>query len=295
MKCKLRSGPVAVFALLTLLALLPAAASKADVYSDDFTGNWPYSLDLPNGIWTGTHNMSSLNGAMFEADPDGNGQLVVQNNAGEFYGWSAGDSNAPLIYFDIDGSLDWTAVVTVEAQTNIGYSGAGFVARAKTGTLPGPGTTNDFIAFYSFRYWDAAADPALDANGSTLHKRIENGVQIDDIINPGFGTSLPDAELPNMLKLVRQGNDFLGYISLDEGATWLHQSTVTVSAASPLADPSIPIEFGLTYQTFVGNAGEARFDDFSLETYARIPEPTSLALLFVACVGTGCCARRRAT
>jgi hypothetical protein len=284
---------VAILALLSLLAILPAAASRADVYSDDFTGNWPYSLDLPNGIWTGTYNMSALNGAMFEADPDGNGQLVVQNNAGESYGWSGSDSNAPLVYFDVDGGLDWTAEVTIDAQTNVTWSAAGFVARAKTGTLPGVGTTNDFIAYYSFRYWEAAGDPTLENNGATLLKRIENGVQIDDILNPGYLVSLPDGSLPYTLRLVRQGKDFLGYISVDDGATWLHQSTVTVSDASPLADPTIPIEFGLAYQTFDGSAGEARFDDFSLETYARVPEPGSLALLFVALAGSICGMRRR--
>jgi hypothetical protein len=290
------TGPRGLFlscSVAAFVALLSMTPANAALFSDDFETNWPYSLDLANGIWTGTHNMANLNGGLFESNPDGQGQLVIDNLQGSSYGWSGGDSNAPLVYFDVDGAADWTAQVTIDAQTSIPYSGAGFVARAKTGVTPGPGSLNDFIAFYSFRYWDPATDPLLADNGSTLLKRIENGVQVQDTINPGFGTSLPDAALPNMLRLVRSGNSFTGYISLDDGATWLNQGTATVSATSPLADPNVPIEFGLTYQNFTDLPGQTRFDDFSLRTTERIPEPTTAGLFVIALLSFAGVIRRR--
>ena len=288
-----------VAAFVALLSMTPANAA---LFSDDFETPWPYSLDLPNGIWTGTHNMANLNGGMFESNPDGQGQLVVDNLAGESYGWSGPDSNAPLVYFDVPGSADWTATVRIDAQTSIPYSAAGFVARAKTGVTPGPGSLNDFIAFYQFRHWDPADNPELAANGtSTLLKRIESDAdsqeQPDDILKPGWPLSFtsPDSGLPNLLKLIRIRNTFIGYISLDNGATWLSGDAVTVSSTSPLADPNIPIEFGLAYQNFTDLPGQARFDNFSLETRDRaVPEPTTAGLFVIALMSFAGVIRRRA-
>jgi hypothetical protein len=96
-----------------------------------------------------------------------------------------------------------------------------------------------------------------------------------------------------MLRLERVGDTFTGYISLDEGATWLNQGSAIVSATSPLADPNIPIEFGLVYQNFTDLAGQARFDDFSLRTEVRVPEPTTAGLFVMSLLSLVGVIRRR--
>jgi hypothetical protein len=157
-------------------------------------------------------------------------------------GWEGGRSSAPFLYRDVSGSEDFTVEVTIGAQTSGNWSDAGIIVRAKQGTPPGTGTDNDdenFTFFGSFR-----TNPANTAAGTTLHKRIEAGDQIDDFNIPINAATEP---LPIRLRLVKTGADYAGWVSPDNGTTWQLQSTATAAAGTGLADSSIDKEVGLNF------------------------------------------------
>jgi hypothetical protein len=177
-------------------------------------------------------------------------------------GWEGGRSTAPFLFVDVAGSEDFTAEVTIGAQTSGNWSDAGIIVRAKQGTPPGADADNadeHFTFLGSFR--TNAANPAA---GTTLHKRIEAGAQVQDsniqIVNPG------NEPLPIRLRLVKNGSDYEGWVSPDNGTTWQLQSTATPTAGSPLDDSSITKEVGLSFSSFdPGLMGSATFEDFTLK------------------------------
>jgi hypothetical protein len=175
-------------------------------------------------------------------------------------GWEGGRSNAPFVFKDVSGSEDFTAEVTIGAQTSGQWSDAGIIVRAKQGTPPGIDANNadeNFTFFGSFR--TTAADPTV---GTTLHKRIEAGAQVQDsniVINAAA------EPLPIRLRLVKTGADYAGWVSPDNGTTWQLQSTATATDGTGLADSSVDKEVGLSFSNFSGTLlGAARFDNFSL-------------------------------
>jgi hypothetical protein len=175
-------------------------------------------------------------------------------------GWEGTRSNSPFLYKDVAGSEDFTAEVTIAAQTSGQWSDAGIIVRAKQGTQPGTGTDHadeNFTFFGSFR--TAAADPTA---GSTLHKRIEAGAQVQDT---NVVISAAAEPLPIRLRLVKTGADYVGWVSPDNGTTWQMQSTATATAGTGLADPSVVKEVGLSFSNFSATLlGSTRFNNFSL-------------------------------
>lgn len=175
-------------------------------------------------------------------------------------GWEGGRSSAPFLYKDVGGSEDFTVEVTIAAQTSGQWSDAGIIVRAKQGTPPGTGADNgdeNFTFFGSFR-----TAPAAPNTGTTLHKRIEAGAQIDDFNVPVTAAEEP---LPIRLRLVKTGADYAGWVSPDNGTTWQLQSTATAAAGTGLADPGVAKEVGLNFSSFSDTlAGFARFENFSL-------------------------------
>jgi hypothetical protein len=188
-------------------------------------------------------------------------------------GWEGGRSDAPFLYVNVPAGQDFTAEVTIGAQTSGFWSDAGIIARAKQGTPPGTDANNadeNFTFFGSFR-----TDAALTAAGNTLHKRIEAGAQVQDAniaINAG------DEPLPIRLRLAKVGSNFEGWVSPDNGTTWQLQSTATPTAGNPLGDPAVPLEVGLAFSPFDGALnGVVRFENFTLNT---TPAGTAVSDLF---------------
>jgi hypothetical protein len=186
------------------------------------------------------------------------GGLVFDVNSNS--GWEGGRSSSPFLYVNVPAAQDFTAEVTIGAQTSGFWSDAGIIARAKQGTPPGTGANNDdenFTFFGSFR-----TDAANGAAGNTLQKRIEAGAQVQDAniaINAG------DEPLPIRLRLAKIGANFEGWVSPDNGTTWQLQSTATPTAGNPLGDPAVPLEVGLAFSPFDGALnGVVRFENFTL-------------------------------
>lgn len=263
-----RRTKVLVASPLAVLACVTGAASGA-VLTDSFNTQFDYSGGAVQGIWSGSYNTTGLTNGVVAASPSfaDNGLLVIGYD--DNLGWEGGRSTAPFLFVDVPANNDFVAEVTIQEQTSGFWSDAGIIARAKQGTPPGPAPDNDdenFTFFGSFRTNDANGDA-----GTTLHKRIEGGAQVQDsniaILDP------EDEPLPLRLRLEKSGADYIGSVSVDGGATWQVQSTATAAAGTPLAAGMDPIEVGLSFSSFdPALMGAAKFDDFRLEYYP-IPEP----------------------
>ncbi len=269
---------------LAAALLVPASTASAAVLTDAFTSQFDYSGGAVQGIWSGSYNMGNLGaGGIVGASPTfpDNGLLVFDFDTNS--GWEGGRSDAPFLYVDVPGNQDFTAEVTIAAQTSGFWSDAGIIARAKSGTGPGTGADQadeNFTFFGSFR-----TDNANMNAGTTLHKRIENGAQVQDA---NIAVTAADEPLPIRLRLVKTGSTYEGFVSPDNGTTWQLQSTAVATAGTALADPSVMKEVGLAFSPFDGALmGAAKFDNFYLSI---VPEPSAFAL---ALVGTASLAVRR--
>jgi hypothetical protein len=270
-------------------AVLISSSASAATFNDNFALPLDYGTGQIGSIWTGSHSMGNLGaGGVFAASPASDpGRLLVDFDGN--LGWEGDQSDAPFLFVNVAGTQDYTAEVTIAAQTSGQWSDAGLVARAKQGTPPGTGADHadeHAIFFGSFR-----TDAAVPDSGSTLFKRIEAGAQVMDAgvaINPGAGNLEP---LPIRLRLVKSGSTYTGFVSPDNGITWQQQSTSTAPAGTPLADSSIAQEVGISFASFSATLlGSASFDDFSLVT---VPEPATAGIVLLGLLGLTPVARRR--
>jgi hypothetical protein len=280
----------AIFAAPIAVIAIAACAARGAVLTDGFNAQFDYSGGAVQGIWSGSYNMAALGaGGIVGASPTfpDNGLLVFDYDGN--LGWEGGRSTAPFLYVDVPGNENFTAEVTIVSQTSGTWSDAGLIARAKQGTPPGAAADNadeHFTFFGSFR-----TDAAMPNAGNTLHKRIEAGAQVQDVNLPIVAVG--DEPLPIRMRLERNGANYIGSVSLDNGATWQVQSTVTAPLATPLANGLSPIEVGLSYSSFdPALLGSVRFDNFRLET-RPIPEPATAALAAIGLASFAACRKRR--
>jgi hypothetical protein len=277
------AAPIAAIAIA-----LAACSAQAAVLTDNFTTQVDYSGGAVQGIWSGSYNMPALAGGTFAASPTfaDNGLLVVDYDAN--LGWEFNRSSAPFLYVDVPANEYFTAEVTIVSQTSGNWSNAGLIARAKQGTPPGTDADHAdeyFTYFGSFR--TAAANPNA---GNTLHKLVEAGVQTEANLPI---VAVGDEPLPIRLRLERTGANYIGSVSLDNGATWQVQSTRTATAGTPLAAGLVPIEVGLAFSSFdPALLGIVKFDNFRLETRPA-PEPGAAALAVIGMASLAAYRKRR--
>jgi hypothetical protein len=212
-------------------------------------------------------------------DPNGSIQAIPAPSEGppglvfdydDTLGWEGNRSNSPFLFKNMDGGDDWVAEVTIAAQTSGQWSDAGIIVRAKQGTPPGEDADHadeNFTFFGSFR-----TDPANVNAGTTLHKRIEAGAQVQDTniaVNAGAGNNEP---LPIRLRLEKTGADYIGSVSPDNGTTWQVQSTATAAPGTGLADPNVVKEVGLSFAPF-GPGDPALLGSATFQNFTLVPPP----------------------
>jgi hypothetical protein len=253
------------------------------VVSDDFEAVHDFSSGAISGIWDGSYNMPNLAGGLFGSNFFATEVLTVDDNGVTNVGWEGGRSTAPYLFADVPAGMDFTATVKISSQTSGTWSAAGIVARAgNSPTPPGTGADNadeNFVALTSFR--TDAANPDL---GNTLMKRIQNGLQLNDLnidINPGTvpnptppPATIPIPEpLPVWLRLQRIGGaGYRGYVSTN-GVDFKLQSHTIPTAGNSLRNAAVPMQVGLSYMNFGTLSGSTEFDDFTLDTHEPLPAP----------------------
>jgi hypothetical protein len=282
--------------LTALATLFIASPASAQTFTDDFSADFNYAFGAVGGIWGGSENMSNLNGGLFNANISSPGVLTVDDN-GSFdanidgdnnqatnppgvapgYGWEGGRSSAPFLWREVPANQDFTMTVKVSSQTSGAWSAAGLLARAPSPTPPGPGdgqaatpdnnSDENFVSFTTFR-----TAPATPDEGNTLMKRIQGGVQNNDL-SVGVNTTGTEP-LPMILKLERIGGvGYRGSVSTDNGATFKLQSHTIPAVGNPLRDPAVAMQVGLAYQNFGTLPGTTQFDDFTLDVHNQLPAP----------------------
>lgn len=263
-------------AILIATSLLISSSRGQTTFRDDFDAFHDYHTGTvpAGGIWTGVNNATNGDNAGLEAKFVSNGEdgfgnpkpgvLFIEDlnggPAGTGVGFEGSRNTAPMVYREIDPSLDWDAKIKINAQTAGNWSAAGIVAR-RAGPPIGISpldATEQFAAAYAFR-----ADGGNPDNATVLTKNIVNGAQVTDA-NVAFtvaGAPAPTAPMPVYIRFTKQGGTIISQSSLD-GTTWFTKTTLTNTAA--LLAPGAMLQVGPSFMMFGAGQGTTDIDFFEI-------------------------------
>ncbi len=230
-----------------------------EVVADTFDNTHDYkAAGVAGTVWDGLLNPGGAGVIATTNSPamPGDGNLEIAIPGSSAVGFDATYNNAPFLFKNVPGGLDFDAQLVLESTTAGNYSAAGLMVRLADPLADGIAGVANQEDFLSLVYHN------FGAVQNTV-RSLNDGSQTDTNYNAGA--------IERFLRITREDDLFSLYTRPDKFAEWRLLHT------QQRGDLAGEVQVGLWHGYFGGGtAGSAQFENFLLLV---APEPSSLVLL----------------